>query len=51
MCLKCAYVSKTRVYWRMCLKHAYTGQVEFPLDPPLSKMLIMAEELRCNQEV
>jgi hypothetical protein len=35
----------------MCLKHAYTGQVEFPLDPPLSKMLIMAEELRCNQEV
>jgi len=25
--------------------------VEFPLDPALSKMLIMAEELRCNQEV
>jgi pre-mRNA-splicing factor ATP-dependent RNA helicase DHX38/PRP16 len=25
--------------------------VEFPLDPPLSKMLIQAEELRCNQEV
>jgi pre-mRNA-splicing factor ATP-dependent RNA helicase DHX38/PRP16 len=25
--------------------------VEFPLDPPLSKMLIMAEELHCNQEV
>ena len=25
--------------------------VEFPLDPPLSKMLIQAEELKCNQEV
>lgn len=25
--------------------------VEFPLDPPLSKMLIQAEDLKCNQEV
>lgn len=25
--------------------------VEFPLDPPLSKMLIVAEEIKCNQEV
>jgi pre-mRNA-splicing factor ATP-dependent RNA helicase DHX38/PRP16 len=25
--------------------------VEFPLDPPLSKMLIMAEELECTSEV
>ena len=25
--------------------------VEFPLDPPLSKMMIMAEVLRCTAEV
>lgn len=25
--------------------------VEFPLDPPLSKMLIMSEEMKCSQEI
>jgi pre-mRNA-splicing factor ATP-dependent RNA helicase DHX38/PRP16 len=25
--------------------------VEFPLDPPLSKMLIISEELECSEEV
>jgi len=25
--------------------------VEFPLDPPLSKMLIISEELECSQEI
>lgn len=25
--------------------------VEFPLDPSLSKMLLMAEELKCTSEI
>lgn len=25
--------------------------VEFPLDPPLSKMLIISEELNCSEEI
>ncbi len=28
-----------------------TLQVEFPLDPPLSKMLIKAEQLKCTAEI
>ena len=32
----------TEIGWKM---------VEFPLDPPLSKMLILSEEYKCSSEV